>query len=160
MGARRGAPCTRTSRSTARGFRSGSGSGGSKRATLKAIDGFVDHGWWIAPSHDTEGWPANPQLMIYVHPIVNVTIFSGLDDNHGKILSIAIPRFASTGDFYIMAQHLGTPKWRYRVNMANIMKPVFQQFSDQRPAFYEMTSAWNWWENLDAEERANHLRIT
>ena len=100
-GTRRGAPRARTSRSAARDF--GSGSGGSKRATVEAIDGFVDHGWWIAPSHDTEGWTADPHVVIFVHPIANVTIFSGLGDNHGKILSIAIPRFAGTEDFYITA---------------------------------------------------------
>ena len=44
-GTRRGAPHARTLRLATRGSRSGSGSGGSKRAMVEAVDDFVDHGW-------------------------------------------------------------------------------------------------------------------
>ena len=67
---------------------------------------------------------ADPHLMIFVHPIVNVTIFSGLGNNHGKILFIATLCFAGTGDFYITVQRLAAPKWRYKVSRVNIMQPI------------------------------------
>ena len=89
-------------------------------------------------------------LHIFVDPMRGKTIYSGLGDEYGKIIHIALLRHDGDGSFYIRSK-IGAPDrtYRYKLHKDHVMQLVPLVLMQLRLALASLRSAQRWWLGYD-----------